>query len=347
MKIVVLAGGLSQERDVSLTSGSLVANALIENGHDVLLLDVYEGIKDENIDINLLFRNKLSEKYSYKVNSEEPDLEEIRKRNNYQKEEVGKNVLETCKNADIVYIALHGGIGENGTIQALFDCMNIKYTGSGAKGSVLAMDKDLTKVILKNKNIPTANWTLLDLLKDSYEDKLKDIKLPVVVKPCSNGSSIGVSIVKTKEELKKAIDSAKKYEDKLLIEDYLEGREFSIGVINNEALPPIEIIPLAGFYDYKNKYQSGLTKEVCPAEITKEELDRINDLAIKVYQELHLDVYCRMDFILKDNTFYCLEANTLPGMTPTSLLPQEAKEVGIDYNNLCDKIIELSLKKYE
>ncbi len=368
MKIVVLAGGLSPERDVSLSSGSLIANSLMESGHEVLLLDVYEGADTGLNDFNLLFSKPGEGKgYEYPVPEKEPDLEEIRKRNNGQLALIGKNVLEICKLANVVFIALHGSMGENGQIQATFDNFNIKYTGTGYIGSLLAMDKDITKKLLAQAGIPTADWILYDI-KD-YEklhnyNKINSyntinnyntincntiidkIGFPCVIKPCSCGSSVGVSMVNNKEELKKALQYAARYEDNVLVEKMIKGREFSVGILGKEALPVIEIIPSQGFYDYKNKYQSGFTKEVCPAELSSQFTHKIQKRALQVHKALRLGDYSRIDFILDENgEFICLEANTLPGMTPTSLIPREAVSKGISYRELCDRITRMPFEK--
>ena len=336
MKVLVIAGGISTERDVSLTSGSLIANALIENGHLVYLIDLYEGTT--TTDLDALFQNE--KKYKYLVNEHEPDLEELKIKNNNREDLIGPNVLELCKKADIVFNALHGGIGENGELATILSANNIKYTGSNQAASMLAMNKDLTKQILKQNDVSTANWMVYDINKNKPTDI--NIKVPLVVKPCNNGSSVGVTIVNEKTEFETAIKNTSKYEDKLIIEEYLSGREFSVGILGSDVLPPIEIIPKSGFYDYKNKYQSGLTIEICPAKLTKAEETRIKELALKVHQVLKLGSYSRIDFILNNNEFYCLEANALPGMTPTSLLPQEASAVGISYNELCEIIMKLA-----
>ncbi len=339
MKIVVLAGGLSPERDVSLSSGCLIANALRESGHRVLLLDVYEGISVVESDYESLFEDKSGKPYHYKVPDKEPDLEEIKRRNNNR-----NNVLEICRSADVVFIALHGAMGENGQLQAVFDVMGIKYTGTGYIGSLLAMDKDLAKKLLRQANIPTADW-LTFTGSVSAEEVMKKVGLPCVVKPCSAGSSIGVSIVKSVEELEAAIAYAGKVEPNILIEKMIPGREFSVGILDGTALPVIEIIPKQGFYDYKNKYQAGLTEEICPARLSREDTERVQDLALQVHKALRLGTYSRIDFILSQTgEFVCLEANTLPGMTPTSLLPQEAAALGISYVELCNRIVELAMK---
>ena len=343
MKIIVLAGGLSNERDVSLSSSSKIANALIQNGHSVLLLDVYTGIElSEQENLDRLFKRKEDNfTYSYQVKEEEPDLEELKsKTNNPNNGLIGKNVLKLCQFSDIVFLGLHGSMGENGQIQATFDILGINYTGSPYVASLLAMDKDLSKKLLSLENIPLARSKTYKNIKDVHVDDF-----PVVVKPCNNGSSVGVSIVNNQEELKKALDKVEKFNDTILIEDYIKGREFSVGILGDIVLPPIEMIPNQGFYDYKNKYQPGATLEICPAELSIEETEKIQELALRVVSTLKLEVYARIDFIYDGVTFYCLEANTLPGMTPTSLLPQEANAIGITYQELCEKIVSLSLNK--
>lgn len=249
---------------------------------------------------------------------------------------IGEGVVEHCKTADIVFMALHGAQGENGQLQALFDLYGIKYTGSGYVGSLLAMDKDLSKRIMRDNGILTADWQYIHV-KAGYD--ATKIKYPCVVKPCSCGSSVGVALVENESQLNSALDCAKVYEDFVIIEDKVEGREFSVGVLNGKTLPPIEIRPINGFYDYKNKYQAGLTEEICPADITDEIRNILQKSALDVHNVLRLGFYSRIDFILdENNNAYCLEANTLPGMTPTSLLPQEAAAVGITYEQLCNLI---------
>ncbi len=196
--------------------------------------------------------------------------------------------------------------------------------------------------MMRDSGILTADWKCIDIKKNN---DFSGIIYPCVVKPCSCGSSVGVTIVENEAQLKIAIDYAKKYEEFVLIENKIEGREFSVGILDGEVLPPIEIRPINGFYDYKNKYQAGLTEEICPALISEEISGLLQESALKVHNTLRLGFYSRVDFILdKNNNAYCLEANTLPGMTPTSLLPQEAKAVGISYNELCDKIANAKCK---
>lgn len=343
MNIVVLAGGISPERDVSLTSAALVSNALTKSGHKVCLLDVYEGLPEGSKPSMELFSAKGN--YTYKVDESIPDLDAVIARNGGRRSLIGPGVLEVCSLADVVYMGLHGGIGENGQLQATLDNYGIKYTGSGYIGSLLAMDKDLAKKILSVEGVPTPRGVLCDLKKDDIRKMVKEIGLPCVIKPCSCGSSVGVSIIENEEELAAAIEFAEKYEDKVLIEEKIVGREMTMGILDGVVLPAVEIIPKSGYYDYKNKYQSGMTEEICPAPITKEEHEKMADYTKRAFEALQLRGYARIDYILTaDGEAVCLEANTLPGMTPTSLLPQEAAAVGIDYVALCDKIVNIALK---
>ena len=238
-------------------------------------------------------------------------------------------------------MALHGEPGENGMVQAMLDMLDIKYTGAGYRGSAIAMDKALTKHILVSRGINTAEGIML-----KRGEPLPDVPLPCIVKPCSGGSSIGVRKVFNKADVLPAVEEAFKYEDDILIESFVNGREITCGVLGDTALPPAEVIPKGGFYDYAHKYQSGLITEVCPAELPAEVTAEVQDISLRVFRALGLEVYARMDFIYDGRDFYCLEANTLPGMTPTSHLPQEAKAMGISYPELCMRIIELSLEKY-
>ena len=336
MKIIVLAGGLSPERDVSLSSGSLIANALIENGHEVMLLDLFLG--RDNEEILPVYRNRSSEyRFNYIVPEQEPDLTAIRSSVVSDSNYIGNGVIELCRDADMVFMGLHGSAGENGQLQAVFDMYGINYTGTGYTGSLLAMDKDISKKLMRENGILTAGWQYINL---NAQNDFSIIKYPCVVKPCSCGSSVGVSIVENRDQLNSAVGYAKKYEEYVIIEDKIEGREFSVGILNGKALPVIEIKPLCGFYDYKNKYQKGLTEEICPANISEEISKLLQNKALAVHNTLRLGFYSRIDFILDDNDdAYRLEANTLPGMTPTSLLPQEALAAGISYNELCDIIV--------
>lgn len=350
MKIVVLAGGLSTERDVSFKTGEMVTKALRENRHQVILLDVFMGYSDKEEDLTGIFDR--AEAVSVKVAAipeTAPDLEKVKAQRKDQSDNFfGPNVIELCRMADIVFMALHGENGENGKIQAAFDLFGIRYTGTGYLGSALAMNKGMAKQLFLENGIPTPRGTSLKRGEDAAKIETCGIHFPCVVKPCSGGSSIGVSIVHDKAEYEQALKEAFRWENELVIEEYVKGREFSVGVIDFQALPIIEIAPVEGFYDYKNKYKAGSTVETCPAELSEQITKEMQGYAEKVAEVLGLNTYSRTDFLLDaEDHIFCLEANTLPGMTPTSLLPQEAKVTGVDFNRLCEKLIESSMRKYK
>ncbi len=340
MKIAVVCGGLSNERDVSITSGTCVARALRERGHKVLLIDLYYGYRGEYDDPASLYE-KEQEDIKYSVSTETPDIEKLMADGNGSR--IGSNVIEICKAADICFLALHGEDGENGKLQATFDVHGIKYTGSGYLGSAIAMNKEISKIMMRSSGIPVPEGIVLE-----KGGEIKNVGFPCVVKPCSGGSSVGTSMVADESEYLTAIETAFKYEDHVLVEKFIKGRELTVGVMGKKAMPVIEIIPKEGWYDYKNKYQAGLTEEICPAPISAEDTDRVQRLAERVREALMIDVYCRADFLMDetDGEIYCLEANTLPGMTPTSLIPQMGREQGLDFGTVCEKIIELSMEKY-
>ena len=345
LNIVVLAGGLSPERNVSLTSGSLIAAALRKRGHKVALVDVYEGVEDISSISEASFVGQTD--LSPSVSRDVPDLEALIKKNGGRRQPVGRGVIELCRIADVTFLALHGATGENGQLQAMLDIEGIKYTGSGYIGSLLAMDKDVAKKMLRHDGVLTPDWERFDAEAPVSLDRIiEKVGFPCVVKPCSCGSSVGVSLVDNVEQLERAIDLAKKYERFMLIEKRIIGRELSQGFVDGKVLPPVEIIPKSGFYDYENKYQAGATEEICPAPLTEEELKTVSEGTQKAFTALRLEGYARIDFILDaDGLAWCLEANTLPGMTPTSLLPQEAAAVGIEYGELCEKLAMMALKK--
>lgn len=341
MKVVVLAGGTSTERDVSLVSGSKIYKALRTNGHQAVLLDVYLGYPGDITDI---FEKDMD--WAGKIGSvaeKNPDLEEIKAlRPDGRKRFFGPNVLELCQQADAVFMALHGANGEDGKIQACFELCGIPYTGTDFVSSAIAMDKGITKDIFRANRIPTPKG--IRLAKGNTETER--IPYPCVVKAACGGSSVGVSIARNDEEYELAKKEAFRYDEEAVIEEYITGREFSVGVIDGKALPVIEIAPKSGFYDYKNKYQAGSTEEFCPARLSKEDTLRMQEMAEKVFEALRLKNYARMDFMMKENgEMFCLEANTLPGMTPTSLLPQEAKVVGMSFEQLCEKLLNQALEQ--
>jgi len=340
MKIVVLAGGLSTERDVSLISGSQIYKALKDNGHKAIMLDIflgYEGNADTVFEDDIDWAKKVAA-----ISESAPDLEQVKSLRKDNDVLFGPNVIKICQKADIVFMGLHGDCGENGKVQATFDLFGIKYTGTDSLSSALAMDKGITKQMFLSYGVKTPGSYLLKGKDDGYKPSY-----PCVVKICNGGSSVGVYIVNNENEYKDALEDAFRYEGRVLVEQYVKGVEYTDCVIEGTALPIVQIIPKCGFYDYKNKYQAGSTEEICPAPISKELTEKIQKEAVKAYDALGIKTYARMDFIVDDEeNVFCLEANTLPGMTPTSLIPQEAAAIGKSFPELCEWIIEVSLKKY-
>ncbi len=371
MKIVVLAGGTSTERDVSLVTGSKVYEALLEKGHDVVLLDPFMGyVHDDwqkvfdredgkaNVGRDLTSAAAMKtpvcdiktegtseHKDDKKIDSAAPDLEQIKKLRS-GKGFFGSHAIDICQLCDIVFMALHGANGEDGRVQAMLDLCEIKYTGSNPLGAAVSMDKGISKQLFRECRVPTpAGITVRKGRPINREDMPG---FPMVVKACNSGSSVGVYIVNDETEFDRALNDAFTFDDSVVIEQYIKGREFSVGVIEGKALPIIEIAPISGFYDYKNKYQAGSTVETCPAELPEEKTKQIQRFAELAFEALHIDSYARIDVMMSsDGSPYLLEANTLPGMTPTSLLPQEAAAIGVDFPSLCQWLIEVSLRKWE
>lgn len=334
MRIVVLGGGLSTERQVSLVTATSVCRALRSLGHKAIFVDMFLGINEET-DLQDLFEADDGLCSNVEVGHETPDLQSVIEQREYQdKSRIGRNVIEVCKLADCVFLGLHGEDGEDGKIQAVLDLYGIPYTGSGTLGSAMAMDKITARLIMKANNIKCAP-------EIDYA--------PCVVKCAHGGSSIGTFICDTDEQLRKALVSIKQYNDEVLIEKKISGMELTVPVIDGKALCPIEIVPpKSGRFDYVAKYQSGNegAKEICPARLDKQKTAEVQEIAEKLHKALKLSVYSRTDFIMDaDGVFWCLEVNTLPGMTPNSLIPKAAKEAGIDYAQLCDLIVNLSLQK--
>ena len=342
MKIVVLCGGLSMERNVSITSSTLICRALRAMGHQAVLVDMFYGLEDFDAPLETLFED-LPPVKDARVSEEEPDLEAVRAARKWKSRSmVGQGVFEICALADVVFLGLHGTCGEDGRIQAALDLLGVPYTGSGYLGSAIAMDKDLTKQLAIAAGVRTPKWRMVHY---SQADIPKiDFDLPCVVKPVDSGSSIGVAIAHNRTELENALAQNVKL-GRVILEQYIKGREIDVGVLNGKSLPSIEIIPKQGFYDYKNKYQAGATVEICPTPIDPAIEAELGATALKVHNTLGLSAYSRSDFMVDEKgDVYFLEINTLPGMTPTSLMPQEAAAVGVDYNALCQMIVDLALK---
>ena len=342
MKIIVLAGGTSTEREISIVSGTQVTKALRERGHQAVLVDVFCGL--EGADPKTVFDGPYdvdkAAAYMRAFDAALPEMIRTRKRF------FGPAVLELCEAADAVFMALHGSNGEDGKIQAAFDLLGIPYTGSSYLGSALAMDKKTSKQMFRENLVPTPQGLVVRKGMQILPAAQNGVGLPCVVKPACGGSSVGVSIAWSEEDYKEAVAQAFRYEDVLIVEKYIKGREFSVGVVDGEVYPVIEIAPINGFYDYHNKYAAGSTVETCPADLPDEVTKKMQAAALAAYNALQLDSYGRVDIMMdEDWNVYCLEANTLPGMTPTSLLPQEAAALGMDFGQLCEKLIEVSLRR--
>ncbi len=342
MKILVLMGGASVERDVSLASGESIVKALKAAGHKVLALDTAQGQK-------LLSDNG---KYLPEgVKQKPPDITEM--------EIKGKQLaLEAIHSfdfseVDVVFLALHGGQGEDGTIQALLDLTGKPYTGSGVLASALSMNKVMSKKIFEREGILTPEWFSIDHSQLSDVSSLterieRSFGFPCVVKPNNQGSTVGLTVVNEKRDLKKALECAQEYSNHILIEDYIPGRELTVGILGETPLPVVEIIPEHGIYDYECKYTHGKSNYVCPAEISEEKSREIQAIGLRAFKALGCEGYARADFRYgEDGRFYCLEVNTLPGMTSLSLVPMGAKALGIDFPQLVDRIAKLALKKKE
>ncbi|MDX1701605.1 MAG: D-alanine--D-alanine ligase, partial [Melioribacteraceae bacterium] len=249
---------------------------------------------------------------------------------------------------DVVFSALHGRWGEDGTIQSLLELRGLKYTGSKVTPSALAMDKNISKTVFKQIGVSTAKWFTLNTMNFDLAIVLDEIKktlsFPCIIKPNDQGSTVGLKLVKNESEVQDGIITAQKYSCKVLIEEYIPGREITVGILSSEALPVLEIVPQSGLYDYKSKYTAGLSKYIVPAEIPEKVAKEAQKQALIAFHAIGCEGYGRVDFRLSDeNKIYCLEINTLPGMTPLSLVPKAAQAVGISFVELIDRIIQQAI----
>ena len=328
LRIAVLLGGTSAERDVSLNSGVRIAAALRELGHTVMCVDPATGPMARDAEEAIL---------SSAISATPPSLEALSalaaSGGGFSPEHVTGPVVRA---ADVVFLALHGGAGEDGTVQALLDLVGVPYTGSGHLASAVAMDKDISKILFRAVGVPTPDW----LMAPATETQVRALMgLPVVVKPSKQGSTVGLTVVRDWGQLAQAIAEAALYDDEVMIERFVAGREFTVAILGSDALPPGEIIPVHEIYDYECKYTAGMAREEFPAKLEERQTAEIRRLAQAAFAALKLRGYARIDFRLgEDGVFYCLEANTLPGMTTLSLVPQAAVAAGIGFGELCDRI---------
>lgn len=349
MKIVVLAGGRSTERNVSLSSGAKISNELRSKDHKVAYVDSFLGVDVDNDDeIDALFTTEPEDESKQLISDEVLTTEAINAlRTDGTRGLFGKNVLRICQEADIVYMGLHGEDGENGKVQAVLDLNEIKYTGSGTLASGLAMDKKFSKEIFFQNDIKTAKYFATK--DENISSASLDFEFPMVVKPANGGSSVGTSIVRNESELKSSVQEALKFDGEALIEEFVEGREFSIGIVNGHVFPAIEIVVDTGWYDFKHKFQeNNVTHFITPPDNLDPEIHKeMQDLALKTFDALGMVNYGRVDVLLNDKGAYVIEANSLPGMTPLSLLPREAAAEGVSYADLCEMIIDSKLEWYK
>ena len=343
MNIIVLTGGTSAERNVALATGKAISKALKESGHSVRVIDPIYGASQPDEESIFMDRPAIGKEF--------PTAEEL---NNYS----NKKVLE-CVNSslfdgiDIVFLALHGKFGEDGRIQSLLEMRGVKYTGTGVTSSAMAMDKNISKIMFQHYGIPTPKWLMLskgNTEERSVDEKIKlQIGYPAVIKPNDEGSTVGLSIVQPDVEdiqLGAALDGAYEYSDNIMAEEYIEGRELTVAVLGDEVFPVVEIKPKDGFYDYVHKYTKGFTEYFCPADLSESLSVYLQEKALLAHKALGCTVYSRVDFRLNSKgEAYCLEVNTLPGMTELSLVPKAAGAAGMNFTQLLNKIIELSLNK--
>jgi D-alanine-D-alanine ligase len=330
VKITVLMGGTSAERDVSIASGLRIAAALRTHGHDVTSLDTANGVIDAAAERAFLAAG---------VQQAPPDLEALAA---MSKRSLSPSLgtLPEIREADVVFLALHGGQGEDGTLQALFDLCGVRYTGTGPLGSALAMDKDLSKRLFRDNGVTTADWLMAPATVEQVGSRLG---FPVVVKPSKQGSTVGLTLVRDPNDLERAVTEAFRYDDEVMIEQFIAGRELTVGILGNEALPIGEIIPRHELYDYECKYTKGMAEEEFPARLEPGVASLVQAQAALAFRALKLRGYARIDFRLDDSGgCFCLEANTLPGMTELSLIPQAASAAGIGFPDLCERIVRLA-----
>jgi D-alanine-D-alanine ligase len=331
-RITVITGGSTPERNVALGGAGLVASALRQRDHEVVVVDTASGALSRGDEATLL-----DPAVALAAPSEE-QLEAVRSREDL----AGLVATGEVAEADLIFPVLHGRQGEGGQFQALLELADVPFAGSGSVGSLLAMDKDVSKRLFRDASIPTPAWRLWP----ADEGEIEALGLPLVVKPSRVGSTIGLTVVYRLERLAEAVDLALRYDREVLLESFVDGRELTVGILGGEALAVGEILPEHEIFDYECKYRPGMCEEVFPAAISPEVEERAKQLAVQVHRTLKLRDFSRVDFrVDAEERLYCLEANTLPGMTPTSLLPQSAAAAGLPFEQLCQTICELALER--
>jgi D-alanine-D-alanine ligase len=332
MKIAVLFGGISEERDVSIASAAQIIPALRTLGHEVFAVDTATGRLPPADEQRLLASG---------VAPNPPSSESIESMR-------GRAIpfapsTFDIRSAEVVFLALHGGAGEDGRLQAMLDLAGMAYTGSNHIASAAAMDKDFAKRLFRSVNVPTAEWLMAPVQAFEVGTTLG---WPVVVKPSKQGSTVGLSVVRQASELIAAIEIARKFDDEVMVEQFIPGREFTVGILDGQALPVGEIIAPGEVFDYQSKYQVGGAREVFPADLSAAESQLVKEYALRAHKVLKLGAYSRIDFRRDgEGEFWCLEANSLPGMTATSLLPQAAIVAGISFPQLLERICKGAIRR--
>ncbi len=332
MKVGLLTGGSSSERDVALATGLQVAAALRSRGHQVGVVDLATGPVAAEAEAALLPGG---------VGREPPPIERLR---HLQRGMLtaGLGAVPAVRDAEVIFLALHGGQGENGTVQALLDVLGVPYTGSGHLASALAFDKDLAKHVLRDAGVAVPRWVLAPA---TIEVVRREVGLPCIVKPSNEGSSVGLSLVRTEADLPAAIALAGRYDRDVMIEEFIAGRELTVGILGETTLPVGEIVPKHELFDYECKYTPGMAEEIFPADIPESLARRAADAALRAHRALKLGGYSRIDFRADaDGDIFCLEANTLPGLTAGSLIPKAARAAGLDFPDLCETLCRLALR---
>lgn len=334
MKIAVFFGGSSAEREVSIASGAQVVAALRDAGHDVVAVDTARGVLGPEDEERLLSAGIST------VPPGQEDLDVLRTGNLAELVRAPE-----MQGVDVVFLALHGGDGEGGAMQTLLEIAGIPYTGSGPLPSAAAMDKDIAKRLFRDAGVPTPAWLMAPVTADEVAEHMG---FPVVVKPSKQGSSVGLTIVRSPNELQPAIDLAFRYDNEVMVEQFIPGRELTVPILGEEAMPVGEIIPRHEIFDYECKYQPGMADEIFPAEIPDETTRAAQELALRAHRALKLRGFSRVDFRMDENgALWCLEANTLPGMTANSLFPRSARAAGISFSEVCDRICRLAIQEHQ
>ena len=331
-RIAVLTGGSTPERTVALAGAAQVTAALRARGHDVTVFDTIEpGSLDPELE-----RRRLGQA----VGTRPPSLAELRELE--AREDLPAMVAGDLGSHDAVFLVLHGRQGEGGEVQELLEAAGIAFTGSDARGSRLAMDKDESKRRFRDAGIPTPDW----LGWPARQSEIEELGLPLIVKPSRVGSTVGLTLISDLLDLDSAVGKALTFDDEVILERFLPGREYTAGVLDGQALGVGEIVSPDAIFDFHSKYTPGRAQELFPAEIGLDVENRLRELALAAHEALALRDFSRVDFRLDaTGSPYCLEVNTLPGMTPTSLLPQSAAVFDISFEDLCDRMIGLALAR--